>query len=154
MNTRQPKPEYFMHQALQLAQEAAAAGEVPVGAVVVNAAGEIIGRGRNSCIGLNDPTAHAEILALREAGQKLANYRLIDCSLFVTLEPCTQCFGALINARISKLYFAAKEPRTGVLASVCNLANQPWYNHKIQVESGLLQGKSKQLLKNFFAHKR
>lgn len=143
-----------MHLALKLAAEAALAGEVPVGAVVVSPAGQVIGEGRNSCLELNDPTAHAEVLALRQAGQTLGNYRLTGCSLFVTLEPCTQCFGALINARIAKVYFAAKEPKTGVLASVCNLASQPWYNHKIEVVEGLLKGKAQQQLKEFFAARR
>lgn len=148
------KPEYYMHQALALAKVAAQQGEVPVGAVVVAANGEIIGRGFNQCIGQNDPSAHAEIQALREAGRTLGNYRLQGCSLYVTLEPCTMCIGALINARIQTLYFAAKEPRTGAIASVCNLPAQPWFNHRLEVRGGLLQGAAKKMLEDFFQTKR
>lgn len=143
-----------MHRALELAAEAAAAGEVPVGAVVVNPAGEIIGRGRNACISESDPSAHAEVMALRQAGQQTNNYRLNGCDLYVTLEPCTQCVGTLINARIRKVYYGAKEPRTGALASVCNLAAQPWYNHRLEVQGGLLQQRCKALLNDFFALRR
>ena len=143
-----------MHRALELAALAAAAGEVPVGAVVVNPEGEIIGRGHNACISQHDPSAHAEVQALRQAGQALQNYRLNDCDLYVTLEPCTQCVGTLIHARIRKVWYGAKEPRTGALASVCNLAAQPWYNHQLQVEGGLLKKACKDLLDDFFKDRR
>lgn len=147
------KPEYFMHRALELAEQAAAAGEVPVGAVVVKN-NIIIGRGRNQPIGACDPSAHAEIVALREAATFLGNYRLSGCELYVTLEPCTMCAGAILHSRISKLYYGAKEPKTGVHASICNLFAQPWYNHRIDVESGLLAGRSKKLLQLFFNQRR
>lgn len=143
-----------MHRALELARKAAEAGEVPVGAVVVSPEGDIIGQGHNACIGLQDATAHAEVQAIRAAGQTLGNYRLTGCSLFVTLEPCTQCIGALINARIKTLYYAAKEPRTGAVASVCNLPAQPWFNHRLEVHGGLLQKASRELLEDFFKQRR
>jgi len=148
------KPEYYMHRALELAEMAAKAGEVPVGAVVVDASGEIIGRGFNACISQCDASAHAEVQAIREAGKTLGNYRLTHCDLYVTLEPCTQCIGTLINARIKTLYYGAKEPRTGAVASVCNLPAQPWFNHSLEVKGGLLQKKSRQLLEAFFQRKR
>ncbi|MDR9466767.1 tRNA adenosine(34) deaminase TadA [Marinospirillum sp.] len=148
------KPEYYMHRALELAEEAAAAGEVPVGAVVVQADGEIIGRGFNACISQCDASAHAEVQAIREAGKNLGNYRLSDCDLYVTLEPCTQCIGTLIHARIRKLYYGTKEPRTGAVASVCNLPAQPWFNHRLEVEGGLLQKQCKNLLEHFFQARR
>lgn len=148
------KPEYYMHRALELAEEAAAAGEVPVGAVVVDPQGDIIGQGFNACISQCDASAHAEVMAIRDAGQRLGNYRLTDCELFVTLEPCTQCIGTLIHARIKRLYYGAKEPRTGAVASVCNLPAQPWFNHQLEVEGGLLQKKSQQLLQAFFQNRR
>lgn len=148
------KPEYYMHRALELAQQAAALGEVPVGAVVVDPAGQIIGEGFNACIQLKDPTAHAEVQAIRSACTLIQNYRLTGCQLYVTLEPCTLCIGALIQARIQKLYYACKEPRTGAVASVCNLPAQPWFNHRLQVEGGLLKKQSQQLLEAFFTARR
>lgn len=148
------KPEYYMHRALELAAQAAAQGEVPVGALVVNATGDIIGQGFNQCIQNHDPSAHAEIQALRNAGQTLSNYRLLNCSLFVTLEPCTMCIGAILNARITKLYYAAKEPLTGAVASVCNLPAQPWFKQQLEVQGGLLQGLAKRQLEDFFNAKR
>lgn len=148
------KPEFYMHRALELAAEAATLGEVPVGAVVVNAEGEIIGRGFNQCISQQDATAHAEVQAIRDACQNTNNYRLNNCVLYVTLEPCTMCIGAIINARIKTLYYGAKEPRTGAIASVCNLPSQPWFNHQLEVKGGLLQSAAKKLLKDFFQARR
>ncbi len=147
------KPEYFMHRALELAQKAAEEGEVPVGAVVVFR-GEIVGRGWNQPVAGCDPTAHAEIMALRDAAKQLDNYRLNECDLYVTLEPCTMCAGAIIHSRIRHVYYGAAEPRTGVNESICNLFAQPWYNHKVEVTGGLLAGKSKQIMKAFFADRR
>ncbi|OPX56226.1 tRNA adenosine(34) deaminase TadA [Oceanospirillum multiglobuliferum] len=147
------KPEYFMHRAIELAQQAAQEGEVPIGAVVVFE-GEIVGRGFNQSITRCDPTAHAEVVALRDAAKTLGNYRLSGCDLYVTLEPCTMCAGAIIHSRIRKVYYGAAEPKTGVNESLCNLFAQPWYNHKVQIENGLLAGKCKQLLKSFFAERR
>lgn len=148
------KPEYYMHRALELAAQAAALGEVPVGALVVDPEGEIIGRGFNQCISLHDATAHAEVMAIREAGQKLGNYRLTDCDLYVTLEPCTLCTGAIIQARINKLWYGTSEPRTGCIESVCNLPAQPWFNHRLQVQGGLLKKACKQQLDAFFETRR
>ncbi|GLR63520.1 tRNA adenosine(34) deaminase TadA [Marinospirillum insulare] len=148
------KPEYYMHRALELAAEAAALSEVPVGAVIVNAEGEIIGRGFNQCISQQDATAHAEVQAIRDACQNTSNYRLNNCTLYVTLEPCTMCIGAILNARIKTLYYGAKEPRTGAIASVCNLPAQPWFNHQLEVKGGLLQAAAKKHLEDFFKPKR
>ena len=148
------KPEFYMHRALELAAQAATLGEVPVGAVLVNAEGEIIGRGFNQCISQQDATAHAEIQAIRDACKNINNYRLNNCTLYVTLEPCTMCLGAIINARIKTLHYGAKEPRTGVIASVCNLPAQPWFNHRLEVQGGLLQAAAKKLLEEFFQAKR
>ena len=148
------KPEFYMHRALELAAAAAALGEVPVGAVVVNAEGEIIGRGFNQCISQQDATAHAEVQAIRDACKNTNNYRLNNCVLYVTLEPCTMCIGAIINARIKTLYYGAKEPRTGAIASVCNLPAQPWFNHQIEVKGGLLKSAAKKLLEDFFQARR
>ncbi len=148
------KPEFYMHRALELAAKAATLGEVPVGAVIVNAEGEIIGRGYNQCISQQDATAHAEVQAIRDACQNTNNYRLNNCVLYVTLEPCTMCIGAIINARIKTLYYGAKEPRTGAIASVCNLPAQPWFNHKLEVKGDLLKSAAKKLLEDFFQAKR
>ncbi|WP_028299403.1 tRNA adenosine(34) deaminase TadA [Oceanospirillum beijerinckii] len=147
------KPEYFMHRAIELAQQAADQGEVPIGAVVV-LDGEIVGRGWNQPITGCDPSAHAEIMALRDAGQTLQNYRLNECDLYVTVEPCTMCAGAIIHSRIRKVYYGAAEAKTGVNESICNLFAQPWYNHKVTVEGGLLAGRCRQQLKQFFALRR
>lgn len=149
-----PKPEFYMHRALELAEQAAALGEVPVGAVLVDAQGEILGRGMNRCICDADPTAHAEMVALREAGRQIGNYRLTGCTLYVTLEPCTMCIGAILNARLAKLVYGAKEPKTGALASVCNLPAQPWYTHRLEVEGGLLAAKCQRQLQAFFQQRR
>lgn len=147
------KAEYFMHRAIELAQQAAEQGEVPIGAVVVRD-NEIIGRGWNQPISGCDPSAHAEIMALRDAGQALKNYRLNECDLYVTVEPCTMCAGAIIHSRVRKVYYGTAEARTGVNESICNLFAQPWYNHRVEVEGGLLQGKCRSLLKQFFAERR
>jgi len=139
----------FMQQALQLAAEAALAGEVPVGAVLVHD-GVVIGRGRNRPIASADPTAHAEISALREAAQSLGNYRLEDSTLYVTLEPCAMCCGAILNARVRRVVFAATESKTGCAGSVLNLFNQAKLNHHSKVEGGLLSDESTALLQDFF----
>ncbi len=145
--------EIFMRTALGLAAEAAAAGEVPVGALVVHE-GKIIGRGWNAPIGLNDPTAHAEVRALREAGAALGNYRLPGCSLYVTLEPCAMCAGAIQHARISRLVYAARDPKTGACGSVVDLFALSRLNHHTSVTGGLLEKASADLLRAFFAARR
>lgn len=143
----------YMQIALQLAQEAAAAGEVPVGAIVVKA-GEIIGRGSNAPIGTHDPTAHAEIRAMREAAQHIGNYRLVDCTLYVTLEPCAMCSGAIQHARIAKVVYGASDPKTGACGSVVNLMAEPKLNHHTEVASGVLAQECGAVLSSFFASRR
>lgn len=148
-----PQHEVWMAQALMLAQQAADCGEVPVGAVLVRD-GEIIGRGYNQPISSHDPTAHAEVVALRDAATRLGNYRLGGSVLYVTIEPCTMCFGALMHARVSALVYGANEPRAGVCGSQLNLPEQDFYNHKVAVQGGVLAASSSALLKDFFARKR
>ena len=143
----------FMSLALDLARHAARMGEVPVGAIVVRA-GEIIGRGHNQTIKSNDPTAHAEVIALRDAAQRVENYRLVDCDLYVTLEPCVMCAGAIMHARAARLIFAAADPKTGACGSVINLFAESRLNHHATVSSGLCAEQSAQLLKDFFAQRR
>lgn len=143
----------FMQYALALAEEAALNDEVPVGAIVVKN-GEIIGRGRNSPITLNDPSAHAEILALRDAANNIGNYRLVDCTLYVTLEPCAMCSGAIQHARIARLVYGANDPKTGACGSVINLMSEPKLNHHAQLEGGILATECGAILTKFFAEKR
>ncbi len=145
--------EYFMREAINLAQQAANRGEVPVGAVIVKD-GEIVGRGSNAPIGTHDPSAHAEILALRDAAKNIGNYRLIDCDLYVTLEPCAMCAGAIQHARIGQLFFGAKDPKTGACGSVVNLMAEDKLNHHTEVVSGILENECGQLLSDFFKERR
>jgi tRNA(adenine34) deaminase len=146
--------EFYMHRALDQAHEGLASGEVPVGAVVVDAAGDIVGAGFNAPISRHDPSAHAEIRALRDAATRLGNYRLDGCTLYVTLEPCLMCTGAIIHARIARLVYAAAEPRTGMVESKANLFAQPWHNHHVVVEGGVLASRASRLLKAFFEARR
>ncbi len=143
----------FMLEALVLARQAAAAGEVPVGAVVVKDS-QIIGRGYNQPISRHDPSAHAEVMALRDAAQHLGNYRLTNCELYVTLEPCCMCVGAILHARIARVVFAAVDPKTGACGSIVNLFAEARLNHHAEVAGGLLADESSQLLKEFFARRR
>ena len=145
--------EFFMRAALELARDAATAAEVPVGAIVVKD-GEIIGRGFNAPISRLDPSAHAEMLALREAALFLGNYRLVDCQLFVTLEPCLMCAGAMMHARIAQLVYGASDPKTGACGSVVNMFSEPRLNHHTAVRGGVLAEECGQLLSNFFADRR
>jgi len=142
-----------MEEALRCAQRALEAGEVPVGAVVVRE-GVIVGRGWNRNITDSDPTAHAEIVALREAGAAIGNYRLVDCELFCTIEPCPMCAGALVHARIKRLVYGADDPKAGAVRSVMPVLNHPQVNHKIEVQSGVLAGRSAELLQQFFRSRR
>ncbi|MDR2016108.1 MAG: tRNA adenosine(34) deaminase TadA [Burkholderiales bacterium] len=144
---------HWMRFALALAEEAAARHEVPVGAIVVFE-NEIIGRGGNAPIAGNDPTAHAEITALREAARALGNYRLPDCSLYVTLEPCAMCAGAIMHARIARLVFGARDPKTGACGSVVDLFAEPRLNHHTEVVPGILAEESAALLSAFFKARR
>ena len=139
--------------ALEQARKAQAAGEVPVGAVVVKD-GEIIGVGFNAPISEHDPTAHAEIRALRDAAKRLGNYRLPDCELYVTLEPCAMCVGAMLHARIARLVYGAADPKTGACGSVINLFAEPRLNHHANLSAGVMAEECGALLREFFAAKR
>lgn len=145
--------EAFMRVAIALANEAANLGEVPVGAIVVKE-GQIIGKGRNAPISLNDPTAHAEIQAMREAAQHLGNYRLVGCTLYVTLEPCAMCSGAIQHARIARLIYGASDPKTGCCGSVVNLMAEQKLNHHCEVSHGVLADECGGLLSTFFKQRR
>jgi tRNA(adenine34) deaminase len=142
-----------MQAALAEARLAAEAGEVPIGAVAVHG-GAIIARGQNRVLRDNDPTAHAEIVALRAAAQALGNYRLTGCTLYVTLEPCAMCAGAMIHARIDKLVFAADDPKAGACGSVLSVLNHPKLNHQMWAERGILAEESAELLRAFFRERR
>ncbi len=142
-----------MQQALALARQAAEQGEVPVGALVVRD-GELLGSGYNQVISAADPSAHAEIVALRDAASAVGNYRLPGATLYVTLEPCTMCAGAMVHARVAELVFAAREPRAGVVCSTCELLDQPFYNHRVAWQEGVLAEESSGLLQAFFRARR
>lgn len=142
-----------MHFALELAKRAEAEGEVPVGAVVIFD-GEVVGLGRNQPIVLNDPTAHAEMTALRDAASTLGNYRLDGCTLYCTLEPCVMCAGALVHARVSRLVFGARDLRFGGVRSKFRLADNELLNHRVEVVEGVLAGECSVLLEDFFRRKR
>ena len=142
-----------MQAALAEAQKAAAEGEVPMGAVIMHE-GEIVARGQNRVLRNVDPTAHAEIIALREAAKALGNYRLHGCTLYVTLEPCAMCAGAMIHARLDRLVFAAADPKAGACGSVLSVMNHPQLNHQMQVEQGILADEAGKLLRNFFRERR
>jgi len=144
----------FMQFALAEARAAEAAGEVPVGAIVVSPTGEVLARANNRVLRDHDPTAHAEIVALRAAGLALANYRLLDCTLFCTLEPCAMCAGAILHARIARLVYAAPDPKAGACGSVLSVMNHPALNHRVEVASGPLAEESSALLTNFFRARR
>ena len=154
MNTDQTWSQLeFMQLALDLATQAALNGEVPVGAIVVKD-GVVIGRGSNAPVGLHDPTAHAEIIAMREAATYLGNYRLVDCTLFVTLEPCAMCSGAMQHARIARLVYGASDPKTGACGSVVNLMSEPKLNHHTEVLGGVLAEQCGAILTAFFKQRR
>ncbi len=145
--------ERWMRRALALADRAERDGEVPIGAVVVRD-GELLGEGWNQVISARDPTAHAEIVALRDAARAADNYRLPGAILYVTLEPCTMCAGALVHARVGQLVFGAKEPRAGVVCSTCHLLDEPWYNHRVQWLGEVLAEESSRRLQAFFRARR
>lgn len=142
-----------MEEALREAARAEAWGEVPVGAVVVFD-GRIVGRGANQMLLTNDPTAHAEIIALRQAAAALDNYRLLGCELFVTLEPCAMCAGAMVHARLQRLIYAADDPKAGAAGSVLAVINHPRLNHTMGVTAGVLAGRSAEILQSFFRRRR
>lgn len=142
-----------MQAALAEARQAAEAGEVPIGAVMVQE-GVIIAQGQNRVLRDNDPTAHAEIVALRAAAVALGNYRLSGCTLYVTLEPCAMCAGAMIHARLDRLVFATADPKTGACGSVLSVLNHPQLNHQMQLEQGILAEEAAELLRSFFRERR
>jgi tRNA(adenine34) deaminase len=142
-----------MEEALAQARLAEEAGEVPIGAVVV-CEGAIVARGQNRVLRDLDPTAHAEIVALRTAAKAIGNYRLLGCTLYVTLEPCAMCAGAMIHARLERLVFGAADPKAGAVGSVLSVINHPQLNHQMQVEQGILAEESAELLRSFFRERR
>ena len=143
----------YMQAALEEAHAAASAGEVPVGAVVV-LNGEIIARGQNRVLRDYDPTAHAEIVAMREAGKILGNYRLLGCELYVTLEPCSMCAGAMIHARLGRLVYAAPDPKAGAAGSVLEVLNHPRLNHQMEIIAGVMAEECGGVLRDFFRQRR
>jgi tRNA(adenine34) deaminase len=143
----------FMNEALALARAAASAGEVPVGALVVHD-GRVVGRGFNAPIGRHDPTAHAEVQAMREAAAALGNYRLTGCTLYVTLEPCVMCAGAIMHARVARVVYGAADPKTGACGSVVNLFAESRLNHHAVVEGGVMAEECGALLSEFFRSRR
>jgi tRNA(adenine34) deaminase len=142
-----------MEEALRCAQRALEMGEVPVGAVVV-CEGVVVGRGWNRSLADNDPTAHAEIVALREAGRSVGNHRLGDCELFATIEPCAMCAGAIVHARVRRLVYGADDPKAGAVHSVLQVLNHPKLNHQMDVQGGVLAGRSAEMLQEFFRKRR
>ena len=147
------RDQHFMRAALEAAEAAGELGEVPVGAVVVRE-GEIVGRGFNRREADDDPLAHAEVLAIREAARQTGHWRLVGCTLYVTLEPCAMCAGALVNSRIERLVFGARDPKAGFCGSLGNLVQDPRLNHRLEVREGVLQAESRSLLQAFFARLR
>jgi tRNA(adenine34) deaminase len=145
---------YWMELALKQAQLAAEQGEVPVGAVLVDEDNQLLASGHNQPISSHDPTAHAEIVTLRRAAEKLNNYRLINSTLYVTLEPCVMCVGAMIHARVKRLVYGAVEYKTGAIESACQLLETTRFNHRIEVSSGVLQEQCAAILSDFFAQRR
>ncbi len=152
-NSQANTDKHYMRLAMALAEKAAQAGEVPVGAIVVKD-GIVIGQGSNAPISHKDPSAHAEILALRDAAQHIDNYRLVDCSLYVTLEPCAMCSGAIQHARIARLVFGASDPKTGCCGSVINLMAEAKLNHHTQISGGVLAEECAASLSAFFSARR
>jgi tRNA(adenine34) deaminase len=144
---------HWMQYALQLADRAEQSGEIPVGAVLVKD-GVVLGEGWNQSIQLNDPSAHAEMLAIRQAAEKVGNYRLIDCTLYVTLEPCAMCAGLLVHSRVKRLVFGAKDAKTGAAGSVLDVVRHPVLNHQLDVQDGLLAQQCANKLSEFFRRRR
>ena len=140
--------------AVSLAEEGAAHGEAPIGAVLVSGRGEILSMARNMVIELCDPTAHAEILALRQGAEKTGNYRIADATLYVTIEPCPMCAGAMIIARVKRLVFGAREPKSGACASLYNIVQDKRLNHQIEVIEGILEGRCREMIQGFFRARR
>jgi len=149
----QKSDELLMEEALRAAQRALEAGEVPVGAIVV-CSGKIVGRGSNRNLADSDPTAHAEVVALRQAGTAIGNHRLEECELFVTIEPCAMCAGAVVHARLKRLVYGADDPKAGAVHSVMQVLNHPSLNHQMEVRGGVLAGRCAEVLQEFFRGRR
>jgi tRNA(adenine34) deaminase len=145
--------ELWMEEALRLARMAEVADEVPIGAIVL-CKERVVGRGWNQVISAGDPTAHAEIVALREAARALRNYRLTGCTLYVTLEPCAMCAGAMVHARIARLVYGARDPKAGAVGSIMQVLNHPKLNHRVEVSEGVLAGRCMEMLQAFFRERR
>jgi len=146
--------EYWMREALKAAREAEKAGEIPIGACLINADGEILAVGGNRTISDNDPTAHAEILVLREAAARIGNYRLVDATVYTTIEPCAMCAGALVNARVKRLVYGAKDERFGAVETLFQICDSPFLNHKIEISPGILADDCRKMMQDFFRRKR
>ncbi len=153
-NGQEELDRHWMQQALQQAKKAAAKGEVPVGAVLIDADNRLLAAGHNQPIGACDPTAHAEITVLREAARQVNNYRLVDSTLYVTLEPCVMCVGALIHARVRRVVYGAPEPKTGGIVSVCRLLDDYRFNHRPEIMGGVLEAECEGMISDFFAGRR
>jgi tRNA(adenine34) deaminase len=145
--------ELWMQEALRSAQRALEADDVPIGAVVI-CEGRIVGRGWNRNLADSDPTAHAEVVALREAGAAIGNHRLGDCELFATIEPCAMCAGAMVHARIKRLVYGSDDPKAGAVHSVMQVLNHPQLNHQMEVRGGVLAGRCAEMLQEFFRNRR
>ena len=146
--------EFFLQRAIELAREAECRGEVPIGAVIVSAAGEIVSEASNETIERHDPTAHAEILAIRAAGQKIGNYRLTGSTVYSTIEPCAMCAGALVNARVARLVYGAPDERFGAVRSKFEICDSGILNHRIEVVGGVLEEECRKLMQDFFRSRR
>lgn len=142
-------PEDFMQEALREAEKALSIGEVPIGAVIEKG-GDIVGRGHNKTETSKDPTAHAEMLAIREAAKNLGGWRLLDCRMYVTTEPCSMCAGAIVLARIQKVYIGTPDPKTGACGSLTNILQDARLNHYVQIETGIMQQQCEEIMKSFF----
>lgn len=153
IEAEQSNDEKYMRRAIELAGQGEALGEVPVGAVIVYG-DKIVGEGFNQPITSHDPTAHAEVVALRSAAKSIQNYRVIDSTLYVTLEPCTMCVGALIHARISRLVFGTTEPKAGAVVSQSQLLDASYFNHRMEMQGGVLAGECQHQLSDFFRRRR
>ena len=149
----EPNDEEFMREALAEAEAARGDGEIPVGAVVILGGG-VVARGRNAVIGSSDPTAHAEIAALREAGRAIGNYRLTGATVYSTIEPCAMCAGALVHARIARLVYGAKDPKAGAVESHFGICTTDFLNHQVSVEGGILEDECRRVLQSFFRDRR
>ncbi|NNE98341.1 MAG: nucleoside deaminase [Pyrinomonadaceae bacterium] len=146
--------EHYMNLAIDAAKEAYALDEVPIGAVIIDHKGTVLATQGNCTIGGNDPTGHAEVLALRKAGKKVNNYRLTGCTLYTTIEPCVMCAGALVNARIKRLVYGADDERFGAVKTLFNICDNGSLNHQIEIQSGVLESECRRLMQEFFKEKR